>query len=101
MQPLPFTVDMSELAMFSYKQSQIGEYLPASHMHHGLHNMYARESIPESFLFKVWVFQKKFSYGTHLLVEMFYELCFHVFVSTAASKVNLKTNIFFIDKKKI
>ena len=92
---------MSELAMFSYKRSQIDEYLPSSHMHHGLQNMYARESIPESFLFKVWVFQKKFSYGTNLLVEMLHELCFHVFVSTAASKVNLKTNIFFIDKKKI
>ena len=40
------------------------------------------------------------SYGTNLLVEMLHEFCFHIFISTAASKVNLRTNTFFIGKKK-
>ena len=67
MQSLPFTVDMSESAMFSYKRGQICGDLPSSHMNHGLHNMYARESIPESFLSKVWVLlHKKLSHGTNV-----------------------------------
>lgn len=87
MQPLSFTVDMSESAVFSYKRSRICGDLPSNHMNHGLHNMYARESIPESFLSKVSVLlRKKLSYGTNVLLEMFHELCFHIFISTAASK---------------